>query len=214
MQQKISTRMLAHACQRYQWYVVHRGFPGFDTFHDWQYNTNKIIEGQGIEYLRNNLWIVGDTPKVKLNDIHVTAKNTIFGESEALPIDTLQPKTKYVVLPRSLSRNAYGRIEQVRIHRVNVNVTLEALLNFHIFAQHDAYFMPVVLYIDRANLEIHVESLFRFMPNYESMSADYYSITLQSMQSEENSFSPPKSSFHCAKCIFRRMCQKDLVSHS
>lgn len=214
MQQKISTRMLAHPCQRYQWFVVHRGFPSFDTTKNWKYNVNKLIENQGIEYLRDNLWVVGDTPKVKLNDIHVTAKNTIFGESEALPIDTLQSKTKYVVLPRSLSRNAYGRIEQVRIHRVNVNVTLEALLNFHIFAQHNAYFMPVVLYIDRANLEVHVESLFRFMPNYESMSADYFQLTLQSMQSEENNFSPPKSSFHCAKCIFRRMCQKDLVSHS
>jgi len=206
----ITTRMIAHPCQRYQWYVSHIGFDAFTQIRQWKYTINQQIEHRGVEYFRIFGWEIGDIPECSLENIKVSRGSSIFTSPENLNVDTLEPNVKYQLLVRAMGGSAYKRVENVKIHKVNVNITLQALLDYHILATNDYYLTPAVMLIGRDGLEIHIDSLFKHLSKYSDMAKEYFNDTIIAIKSDKNEFDLPKNNFHCANCIFKKSCQGDL----
>lgn len=210
---KLTARMLSHPCRRYQWYVVNKGFKEFDTVRNWKYNVNRSIENWGVEFFRDNLFMVEPIDKQELGGLYTTTRYSVLGRSESLPLEHVPLDTRYALYARAYSTRAYARIDQVKPHKVNVNLTLEALLNYHILAMRDEYYDPLVILIQRDDLDITIKPLFQKLPKFAEMSQQFFESTIEVIESSDNIFAMPKTDFHCSKCVFRSVCQKDLLQN-
>jgi len=207
----LTSRMLGHPCLRYQWYVA-EGFPPFSSIREWQYNLSRTIESEGPNFFRETLWDTRSVKRIEFGGIQTTVFNSVFGGSPALPLDGVRLNRTYALYTRSFSPQAFLRLDKVKPHRVNVNVTFEALLNYHILAIHDIHLEPLLFCIDRARLSYRVLPLFDKLKGYEAKSENLFNTTQAVINSGVNDFTPPKSAYHCSRCVFRNKCQKGMLA--
>lgn len=208
----VTSRMVAHPCKRYQWYAS-QGFPDFDPVNSWKYDLNSSIESWGSKFFEYNLWVLTKLDYQYAGGLRTSRLFKVAGLSEALDINLVNKNQHYILYCRSLGTSAYRRIQTVKkIHKVNVNLTLEAMLNYHILSLHSIVYEPLVIFIDRGSLSYHIEPLFNRISNYESIAKSYFETTTQVIASPTNVFEVSESPYHCSRCIFRKQCQADLLN--
>lgn len=206
----ISARMLAHPCQRYQWFVFRQGFGESDTIHTWKYDLNRVIESWGVKFFEYNLWAVTPLDYVKLEPVRTSTLYKVQGFSEALNLPGVENRP-YILYCRSVQNSGFKRIKQVKIHKVHKNVTLEALLNYHVLSMHDILYEPLVIFLNRDSLSYHVEPLFSRIKGYDKIAKSFYTQTLEAVESDLSSLPTPDSPDHCTYCPFRKECQTALL---
>ena len=210
MENIITTRMVAYPCPRYSWYAA-RGFSPMSVIQEWKYETNRIIESRGIELFHQLLWNSEPVKRYQISPLTLSRVNYVWGLSEAAKIEGLGKNRKYVLYCRSMSPKSYDRIGKKKIHKVNNNVTLEALLNYYILSQNDEVYEPIILFINRGTLAYHIEPLFSRLNNFEHIATQYFEQVQEVLDSSQNVFSPPEAQHHCYTCLFKRKCQRNLL---